>query len=112
MKVLNKGADEFIGFHVDNDMGTFLTLLSIIRVVSKSSLLRVIVQNERMQGGNNNLHYKVALHLKVVFDKWKDKPYPNALVVFIKSIKGDLLKKKISQGDIEIILKEFNALTV
>ena len=112
MKVLSKGADKFIGFHVDKDMETFLTLLSIIREDSKSSLLREIVKECLKSDDNRHLHYKVAQRLLAVFEEWKDTTNPKVLVKFIKSVEVDLLKKKIPLGDIEMILKEFNALIV
>lgn len=109
MKVLNKSADKFIGFHVDSDMDVFLTLLSIIEGIGKSPLLRGMVGKSI---GRRDLHYEVAEQLSRTFYTWKGGTRPKALELFTKSIKESLLRKKIPPKDIERVLKEFNALTV
>ena len=109
MKVFKLSSDnpgktgKFVGFYIDKDVDEMLTLLSIGKGESKSSMLRKYIVSFISEEN------PISLVAKKAFIKWRDGSHIS-LTKFCGDIMDDLERKGIQDGTIKKIIEEFSLL--
>ena len=101
-------ANKFVGFHVDTETDNLLTLMAISRTVSKSSLLRELV-NLSTKENEAELISDVARRALAIW-QYRGEDWKPPIVEFKSGIDGDLKRKGVPMAIRMKILSRFNTL--